>query len=257
MNNDDKIIKLKTGVKGLDYMLYGGIPLKNQVIVGGGPGAGKTLLSLEIAYNMAKLGVPSSFISFEEEPESIIANAKEVFTKFKDIDKLLEEKKLLIEGKGISIKIIEKSDSPSYSFSTIISDIDDIVAMNGSKFVVIDSISLLRLLIPDPVNYRIALLSLTSKLKSMGVTSILTAELPTSERKDVTFDPEFFTFDGIILLYEEGEADKRNLTLEIVKMRGSNHSWFLAPYEITSEGFSILTPTSTNETMLDSNDDDL
>jgi circadian clock protein KaiC len=246
-----------TGIRNFDGMIDGGIPSGNQVALAGGPGAGKTLLSFEIAYNMAKSGIPSSFISFEEEPESIIANAKEVFTKFKDIDELIEKKKLLIEGKGISIKIIEKSDSPSYSFSTIISDIDDIVAMNGSKFVVIDSISLLHLLIPDPVNYRIALLSLTSKLKSMGVTSILTAELPTSERKDVTFDPEFFTFDGIVLLYEEGEADKRSLTLEIVKMRGSNHSWFLAPYEIMNDGFNILTPTSTNETMLDSNDDDL
>ncbi len=238
----DKIVKLKTGIKGLDYMLYGGIPSDNQIMVGGVPGAGKTLMSFEIAYKMAQSGIPSTFISFEEPPESIIKNAKEVFTEFNDIEKLEEKHLLQIGGSSVALKITEKTDSSSYSFSSIISDIDDMIVANGSKFVVIDSISLLHLLIPDNTNYRIALLSLISKLRSMGVTSLFTVEVSSSERRNIKFEPEFFTFDGIIMMYELGEQDKRQLTLEVVKMRGSDHSWFLAPYSITSSGISILTP---------------
>ena len=37
------------------------------------------------------------------------------------------------------------------------------------------------------------------------------------------------------------QEDRRTLTAEVVKMRGTNHSWALAPYEITSGGFNIYT----------------
>ena len=67
----------------------------------------------------------------------------------------------------------------------------------------------------------------------------MTAEMPSSERKDLKFSQEFFIFDGILAMYQMGEADKRTLGMEIVKMRGSNHSWSLVPYEITSGGFKV------------------
>ncbi len=42
-------------------------------------------------------------------------------------------------------------------------------------------------------------------------------------------------------MYPQSEEDKRSLSLEIVKCRGSNHSWALAPYEILPSGFRVFT----------------
>jgi len=70
--------------------------------------------------------------------------------------------------------------------------------------VVIDSISLLDILVNDPLTYRRSMLALVSNLRRMGVTSILTAELSSPERAKLEFKPEFFIFDGIIIMYQVG-----------------------------------------------------
>src|SRR5204862_7054779 len=41
---------IKTGIAGLDDILFGGIPRGNVVIVTGAPGTGKTILGLEFIY---------------------------------------------------------------------------------------------------------------------------------------------------------------------------------------------------------------
>ncbi len=243
----DKIERIKTGIAGLDDMLYGGLPFKSQVIVAGGPGAGKTLLSFEYLYRNAKAGIPSTFIALEESSEAIIKNAKEVFTDFTDIDALIESNMLTIDGREPSIKLREQSDSDAYSFGNMVSDIENVITDNKSKCIAVDSISLLRLMMGNDVSYRRSLLALTSNLRRLNVTSLLTVEIPSSDRDKLRFEPEFFIFDGILVLYQNSEVDKRTLTAEIVKMRGSNHSNMLAPYEITNSGFKIYTLTQDGE----------
>jgi len=44
--------KLKTGVAGLDALFDRGIPESSSILIEGGPGSGKTILCLQIAYNM-------------------------------------------------------------------------------------------------------------------------------------------------------------------------------------------------------------
>ena len=54
---DEQTNMIKTGIEGLDDLIGGGIPFANQVVLAGGPGAGKTLLSFEILYRNAKVGI--------------------------------------------------------------------------------------------------------------------------------------------------------------------------------------------------------
>jgi KaiC/GvpD/RAD55 family RecA-like ATPase len=122
-----------------------------------------------------------------------------------------------------------------------VSDIESAIREIGAKVVVIDSISLLKLVVGDELTYRRSMLALVSDLRRLGVTSLLTVETQSSERKALKFGPEFFIFDGILIMYQSGEEYKRALTAEVVKMRGSDHSWALTPYEITSSGFRMFT----------------
>jgi len=231
--------RLSTGIEGLDQLIDGGIPAMDQVIIAGGPGSGKTLMSMEILYNAAKRGVPSAFIALEEDPKTVLANFKRAFPSFSDVDELVEKEVFVVGGEDAAMRIQSSSDSESYSFGNIVSDIEAIVASNNSKLVAIDSISLLKLLISDKLLYRKSMIALTTNMRRLGVTSVLTAEMVSSERKDLKFSQEFFIFDGIIAMYQMEQEDRRALGVEIVKLRGSNHSWSLVPYEITPDGFKV------------------
>lgn len=45
---------VKTGIRGLDDILLGGIPRGNVVVVAGSPGTGKTTLGIEFIYRGAR-----------------------------------------------------------------------------------------------------------------------------------------------------------------------------------------------------------
>lgn len=233
--------RVKTGIAGLDAMLNGGIPQADQIIIAGGPGAGKTLISFEILYHSAKAGIPTAFIALEEQPETVVKNAKQAFADFTDIDDLIKSKLLLVDGEDPASKITSSSDSQTYSFGNVVSEIEGIIKVNNAKIVVIDSISLLKLMLPDKLVYRKSMIALVSNLRRLGVTTILTSEISSYERNKLKFNEEFFIFDGLVTMYQSGEEDKRVFSLEIVKLRGSSHSKALSPYDITSQGFRIFT----------------
>ena len=57
-------IRTKTGVPGMDEILYGGIPQNNLVVISGDPGSGKTCLCLEYLYNgVVEYNEPGVYIS--------------------------------------------------------------------------------------------------------------------------------------------------------------------------------------------------
>ncbi len=233
--------KIPTGIEGLDDMLYGGIPVNNQMLISGGPGAGKTLLTFEILYRNAKRGVPSVFIPLEEDTPIILRNVKEAFPAFTDLDDLVKQNIIEIDGGGPALKVKEVTDSELYSFGNIVSEIESLVKQNNSKIVVIDSVSMLKLVLGETSLYRKSMMGLISTLRRLNVTSLFTSELQSTERETLVFSPEFFMFDGVLNMYQIGERDRRVNMLEVVKSRGSNHSMALTPYEITSGGFKLTT----------------
>ncbi|MGC8586893.1 MAG: ATPase domain-containing protein [Candidatus Micrarchaeia archaeon] len=232
--------RVKTGIPGIDAMLYGGIPEGNQVIIAGGPGTGKTLFSFEFLYKNAKEGNPGIFFALEESPKDILRNVKNAFTNFTDIDDLIKKSMITING-DIAAKLSEGGDdSQTYEFGKIVSEIEGEVSAMKAKRVVIDSLSLFDILVTDPLIYRRSTVALISNLRRIGVTSLLTSEIQNPERNGMQFKQEFFIYDGIISMYMSGEQNKRDTTLEIIKMRGSKHSFATAPYEITPDGFKVF-----------------
>lgn len=235
--------KIKTGIKGLDMMLKGGVPSKNQVIVAGGPGSGKTLLSFEIMYRCASAGIPSAFIAFEEQPTSLTRNAKGAFGALKDIDELIQSNKLVIGGEELAARMEDTTGSnETYSFGNVVSYIEDIVMTNKAKVIAIDSITLFKLILSsENFVYRRSIAQLMSNLRRLDVTSFITVETPYTDKNEVKYTPEFFLFDGVIAMYQTGNNEKRSFNLEVLKMRGTEHSMYFAPYQITPSGFDIQT----------------
>ena len=221
-------------------MLYGGIPKENQVIISGGPGAGKTLLAFEYLYRNAKMGNAGIFFALEEDPKKIVHNAKKAFPNFEDIDELIDDGKIIINGRDISEGIFDKFENASYEFGRIVTDMEGLITSKKATRAVLDSSSALELLVKDPTVYRRSMWSLVANFRRLGVTSLLTSELHSPDRSKLTFKPEHFIFDGMMVMYQSGEDVKRIHAIEVIKMRGFKHSFVTAPYEITNNGFKIL-----------------
>ncbi|MEM0201008.1 MAG: ATPase domain-containing protein [Candidatus Micrarchaeaceae archaeon] len=234
--------KKPTGITGLDIMLKGGIPEGNQIIVEGGPGVGKTLLGFEFLYRGAEKGENGILFSFEEDNISIIENAKAAFTSFNQIDSFLEQGKLTILGSEDTKQYIQKNkDSTAYSFGSFISELDSLIQTHGAKRIVIDSISVIRLFIPNLLDYRYLSTSLSSVLKRKNLISFLIQEKITLKKSNTIFQPESFIYDGLISLFFTGnDIDNRIPMLEIIKMRGTEHTYPAVPYEIIDTGFNLL-----------------
>lgn len=221
--------KIPTGIKGLDDMLYGGIPKNRNVALCGGPGCGKTLLSFEFLYHGAKAGETGLFITLQESEESIITNARETFKEFSDeIQLLINDKKLLVY-KPRSLDINE-----------LISYVEKAVLENDIRRVVIDSANVLKLNFKDLYTYRLTMQEFLIFLSNLDCTMILNYEIPYTDREHIKYGLEQFIADGIINLYNLIRQEKRVRALEIIKMRGTMHDKNLVPFKITSSGIQVF-----------------
>jgi KaiC/GvpD/RAD55 family RecA-like ATPase len=251
--------KVTTGSEGLDKILGGGIPEGNQVILAGGPGAGKTLLSMAFLYKNAKQGLNGSIISLEETKEQIIKFTKEAFPEFNDIDGLINSGKLTIYdmdvlGENVEGTFIESRAAITYMseevgtrertindfFKGIGKNLPKLLDDTKSKIIVIDNITVLRNLIKDGYEYRNFVTTLAHVLKRNSLTSIVIAELSDPREDKLVFDLEFFTFDGIIAMYHSFGIGKKVPSMEVIKMRGTDHSGISVPYKITSSGIKLF-----------------
>ena len=67
---------VKTGTKGLDEVLFGGIPRGNIILVAGTAGTGKTTLGVEFVYRGARqFDEPGVIVLFEVAPDKLIRDA--------------------------------------------------------------------------------------------------------------------------------------------------------------------------------------
>src|SRR5271154_7021275 len=85
---------VKTGIRGLDAVLLGGIPRSNVIVVQGETGTGKTLMGVEFVYRgITQCNEPGVIVVFETSPDKLIRDAAEFRW---DLADLQEQKKLQI-----------------------------------------------------------------------------------------------------------------------------------------------------------------
>ncbi len=110
--------------------------------------------------------------------------------------------------------------------------------MSGAKRAVVDSSTSLGFHLQDPAKIRIELLKLSTTLEILGLTSFMTCET-IDDTLYSRFGVENFVTEGTIMLYNRRYENVRVRSMEIFKMRGSDHSKGIHPYEITAGGIVI------------------
>ena len=180
-----KIERVKTGIKGLDILLQGGFPKGSTILITGGPGAGKTIFSLEYLVKGAqKFKERGVYISLEEDIERIIFSVKSSFNW--PIEKLIKK------------KLLRLTRAELYDFNKLRMLIEDEVSAINAERLVIDPITILSLYFENPLEIRRGILRLDKMLKELGCTTILTCEIPEGMLGISSFGVEEFTSDGII-----------------------------------------------------------
>lgn len=242
------MIKVPTGVKGLDEMLGGGLPSGRCILVCGGPGSGKTILGIQFLYTGAiEFDEKGLYVSLGESP---IHLKEDMSSLGWDIKKLEKNGKLVIVDASplrtipgqvtIGNLSIGRRDFKMLSLIEIIKKRAEEI---GVKRIVIDSISSLILQYPEDSERRNAILDLFETVSDLGTTSLITNELrATALEREI--QAEEFLSHGVIVFHTFNDGGRLIRAIQIEKMRGIPHDHELRPYRICKGGIEVFSKES-------------
>jgi circadian clock protein KaiC len=229
--------KIRTMIEGFDDISHGGLPVGRTTLVSGTSGTGKTLFGVQFLYNgIQQFDEAGVFVTFEETAADIIKNAVSFGW---DIQKLIDEGKLFI---------LDASPDPegqevvgNFDFSALIERIQYAIRKYKAKRVSIDSVTALFQQYDSASMVRREILRLVSRLKSIGVTTIITTERLEEYGPIARFGVEEFVADNVVVVRNVLEGERRRRTMEILKLRGTTHMKGEYPFTITTkQGINIF-----------------
>src|SRR3954447_23570834 len=230
--------KCPSGIDGLDEITGGGFPAGRPTLICGGPGCGKTLLSMEFLIRGAiDHGEPGVFVAFEETETELAQNVRSLGF---DLDALIADKKLVVDH--VKVERTEMEENGEYDLSGLFIRIGYAIDSIGAKRVVLDTIETLFSGLDNQAILRSELQRLFRWLKEKGVTAVITAER--GQGALTRQGLEEYVSDCVILLDHRVHDQLSTRRLRVVKYRGTSHGTNEYPFLIDSEGFSVLPITS-------------
>ena len=228
--------KNRTMIEGFDEISHGGLPIGRTTLVSGTSGTGKTLFAIQFLYHGIKyFDYPGLFITFEESPHDIMQNA---FSFGWDLEDLIDQGKLFI---------LDASPDPegqevvgNFDLSALIERIQYAVNKYKAKLVSIDSVTAIFQQYDAASVVRREIFRLVARLKSLGVTSIMTTERIDEYGPIARFGVEEFVSDNVVVMRNVLEGERRRRTAEILKLRGTTHMKGEYPFTITNDGINIF-----------------
>ncbi|MBN1170488.1 AAA family ATPase [Candidatus Micrarchaeota archaeon] len=229
--------QIKSGIPGLDKILGGGVLEGSIITVSGPTGSGRSTFALQF---ILESETPGLYISIEE-------SKKDLFFHMSGYKWNLQN-----EEEAGRLVIL---DYPIYEVDQILnqySAIQEIIQTTGVKRVVIDSIMPIAVYFQSDDERKKGFLKLIENIRKWGVTTVIVAHDAKSGYGSglphTSYSIESFTDGWIHIYYEYDEKkEKRIRRVEVLKMKGTEHSSRIYPAKISSEGFRIFsdeTPVS-------------
>ena len=215
-----------TGIAPLDRILGGGIPPYSVVIIAGEPGSGKTILSQQILFANATAERKALYLTTLSESPMKAARYQSMFDFF-DPSKFGETVVYMDIG-----QVIRKEGLASAADS-----ISDLVREHQPYAVVIDSFKAIHDLARDPSEMRTFIYDLAIELSAMQSTTLLVGQY---SRDAIARMAEFAVADGIIWLHSTAKNDERERYIQVLKMRGVDHSTSAHNFTIRRNGVNIF-----------------
>jgi len=230
--------RVLTHIPGLDEILHGGIPERNVVLVSGGPGTGKTILSQQFLWNGLQHDEAGIYVALEEHPVQIRQN----MLQFGWDVKPYEERGTFALVDAFTAGIGRAREYERY----IVADLNDVRELTdvlsqairdiSASRVVVDSVT--SLYINKPALARGIILQLKRVLAGLGCTTLFVSQISVGERGFGGPGVEHGV-DGIIRLDLDEIQGELKRSLIVWKMRGTSHSMKRHPFDITERGIVV------------------
>lgn len=226
--------RCQTGIPGFDELCDGGLIRNSVNALLGGPGAGKTIFSLQFLINgIEKYNENGLYISFEADVFDIYRDA---FAFGWDLEKLDRQDKCKF------LKI-----SPETDAGELKKELTKLIAKYKIKRICIDPITLFGLAENNLGKVREIVFDVASLLKRMEATVLLVSETASSDTEEVGITgsdvrSQYIKFlsDAIIDLYSSGLGGLSDRAVRISKMRRTSHFRGPVPMEITKHGIKVV-----------------
>ncbi len=227
-----KIHQLKTGVRGLDDIMGGGLPEFSFNIIAGAPGCGKTTLAHQLMFANATAQKPALYFTVLGEPAMKLLRYQQQFSFF-DPAKV-----------GKAIRFINLSDTVlEKDLGGVLEEIIKEVKASNPSMVVVDSFrTVVRKALGSSGEMELQsfIQRLALFLTSWQATTFLIGEYTEGELRD---NPVFTVCDGLFWLTQNTERNSVVRKLQIMKMRGQDSVPGLHTIRITGDGMQAFSRT--------------
>ena len=222
--------RVPTGIKGLDPLIGGGFPKGSLIVLAGNPGTGKTIFSAQFLYRgVVEYSEKGIYVSFAESRETFYGNMKSYGWDFEDLEK-----------KG-DFKFLDVVTGREELLPTILERIVDEVHKMTAKRLVIDSFSAMAQAFEKPIDARIIIHTVLSKItRHEGCTALMIEEVPFGEEK-IGLGMEEFVADGVLLLERRIFDGMLLREITILKLRGTEFANPTLPFTLKG-GFQVFKP---------------
>lgn len=242
------MLKVDTGIPGLNELVDGGLPEGRVILVVGGPGTGKTIFCSQFLYEgIYKEKENGVFVSLDENKSHFYSEMKQFGWDFEKAEKegkfafidatrmsqvaMLKEKLYKEESRNLRGKLL--------SIDQLIEDIRTKIAAVKAKRVVVDTLAALFYRFPDAVERRTQVVELVQSLADMGVTCLVVTELRHLSLEREASEEEFLVH-GVIMLQTLFSGSTTTRAIQVEKMRGVKVNPSLVPYAINQNGVEIF-----------------
>lgn len=202
---------VKTGIKGLDEVLFGGIPRGNIILVAGTAGTGKTTLGVEFVYRGAsQFNEPGVIVLFEMAPDKLIRDAGLFGWDLRGLERA-GRLRMVFTTRQLFQQEVQRADSPLLAEAAAI----------GARRIFVDG--LVRLPESNGGDSRDAFHLLAEGLHRENLTAMLALESTFADTAAARA-PEEFVADTILKLSIEPVQRAVLRSLEVVKSRGHEYA---------------------------------
>lgn len=210
-----------TGVAGLDTILHGGLPRGEMHLLMGSAGSGKTTLALAFLMESARRGEPCIYVTLSQSRATLERIARSHGWSLDGVAVHELGTATLAEHLAARQTVLAARDVELHE---VVRGLADLVASTKPRRVVLDSISVVRLLAGGRERYQFEVAALGRLFTEGGCTAVFVSDSPAegSPRMEVDFHP---LAGCIIHLEQEGRpyGDVRR-KLRVVKARGLPHN---------------------------------
>lgn len=219
------VVRIKTGIPGLDRLMQGGLVHGSIYLLTGGTGTGKTIFGCQFLWHGLQKGETCVYITLEEDPVDIREDVRSFGWDFEKFEK-----------KGLC-KIIYIDPVSTGNINT---EIMTHIKKLNAKRLVIDSTAVMGMAMEKESLVRRRVFSIVNALKTHdGCTSLIISEVPEGSKKLSRFGVEEFVVDGVIVINYLGIGEECNRSIMVRKMRRTNHGKDVYPFEITDKGIVV------------------